>query len=53
MGKVLEMIERVRAGEDAEAVITGENTGKDKNGYSGGLGEEIERFLRNDKERGV
>lgn len=49
MGKVLEMIERVKAGEDAEAVIAGLDAGKEEIDDSGGLGEDIERFLGKDK----
>ena len=39
------MIERVRAGEDAEDVIRDTDKGKDEKDDSGGLKEDIERFL--------
>ena len=47
MSKAMEMIERVRAGEDAEDVIAGKrDRGKDEKDDSGGLKEDIERFLK-------
>ena len=45
MNKAMEMIERVRAGEDAEDVIAGRDRGKEEKDDSGGLKEDIKRFL--------
>ena len=55
MSKAMEMIERVRVGEDAEDVIAGRDKGEPKKDDSGGLREDIERFLakhRSECERG-
>ena len=43
--QVVQMIERVRAGEDAEDVIAGRDRGKSENADSEGLQEDIGRFL--------
>ena len=43
--QVVQMIERVRVGEDAEDVIRDTDKGKGEKDASGGLGGEIERFL--------
>ena len=42
--KVVQMIERVRAGEDAEDVIAGRDRGEDEKDGSEGLKEDIEWF---------
>ncbi len=43
--EIMQMIERVRDGEDAEEVIAGRKPGKEKNGDPDGLDERLERFL--------
>ena len=45
------MIERVRAGEDAKDVIAGRARGKDEKDDSGGLKEDIERFLEKNRRK--
>ena len=45
MSKAMEMIERVRAGEAAGDVIRDTDKGKGKKDDSGGLKEDIKRFL--------
>ena len=49
--KVVQMIERVRAGEDAEDVIRDTDKGKGKKDDSGGLKEDIGRFLDRNREK--
>ena len=44
MNKAMEMIERVRSGEDAEEVVRGLRDGKDEKDGSEGLKEDIGRF---------
>ena len=51
MGKVLEMIERVRDGEDANEVVRGLRAGKGGKRDAEGLDERTERFLREGKRR--
>ena len=52
MNKAMEMIERVRAGEDAKDVIAGRDREKGEKDDSGGLKEDIERFLDNGDGKG-
>ena len=51
MNKAMEMIERVRAGEDAEDVIAGRDGGLCEKDDSGGLKEDIERFLAKNRRK--
>ena len=43
--EIMQMIERVRDGEDAETVLVGRNTGEEEKGDSGDLDERLDRFL--------
>ena len=51
MNKAMEMIGRVRAGEDAKDVIRDTDKGKDEKDDSRGLKEDIERFLDRNRAR--
>lgn len=54
MSKVLEMIERVRDGEDARKVVRGlEKARKDEENASEGLREHTEQFLARNRKRGI
>ena len=50
--KVVQIIQRVRAGEDAEEVVRGLRDGKDEKDGSEGLKEDIGRFLKKARVRG-
>lgn len=51
MGRIDEMIRRVRAGEDAKAVVEGLDAGKGGKYDSEGLRERTERFLSREGRR--
>ena len=53
MNKTMEMIERVRDGEDARKVIRGLREGKDGESDEEGLRERTERFLAKNRKKGL